>query len=115
MLGTSERLKSLKQFKSIHVKKIKFQKGKYDLTYHPILGLFRITPIDGEIAPAGFAISADSLMSKTSISPVSKKDNAELMAWEARLAWTALTKKEKQEITNKMPLNSLFLAGDTIH
>lgn len=114
MISTSERLKRLKEFMPIHVGKMKFLDKMYNITFHPSLGLFQIIPVDGRVGPASFAISIDSL-TNGEFSPVSKRDKAELLASKAKAAWGVMTSKKKREITDKMPLNSLYLGGDTIY
>jgi hypothetical protein len=115
MISTSERVKALKGFQPIYVKELKLKGKNYDLGFHPDLGLFRVIPIDEEPSEASFAISTQNLFSKGKVvKPLSKFDWAERMAWKAKLAWKSLTAKRRNEIIDAMPLNSLYLSGDTI-
>lgn len=114
MASTSERVESLKGFEQIHVKQMTFAKKTHNIVFNPALGLFRVLPVEGNLGLASFAISAHNLFNGCKLSPLSKRDKGERMAWRAKLAWKSLPAKRRNEIIDKMPLNSLFLSGDTI-
>ena len=114
MISILERQESLKKFPLIPLKEIKVFDKKYDFSYEPILGLFTITPLNKDMDLPLFAVSSKTLI-EDGYSCLSRNDKAELMVNEIRKIWRAMSSKKQQEITNKMPLNSLYLGGDTLY
>ncbi len=116
MTSTEDRIQSLKEFKPIMVLSFNHAKRRQKLYFEPYLGFLRVEASENPDELPEFAISMPFIIngSGASFRQRSKLDECGIVTSKIYKAWSRIPNDKKEDFRNSLPLNSLFLGGDTI-
>lgn len=109
-ISAKDRRESLKKFKPVYILESLDEKAGviHQLIFYPALSLFKIVS-SGEEGVPPIVISYNEFIKKKNLDKLNKRNYVDSIIKKMMKLWHGLSKKEKMNFCDNVPLNSLML------